>query len=107
MVSSMLIFLIWAWQGIILEDVSTNSSGNITEFEFSFPNSSKIVSRDGSLCTGSKLHNMFRKVSQVMFPRDLVIRTYIRTETWDLQQAKDSAYNMMQVFMSGGFDEVI
>lgn len=91
------IYLMWAWQGVIMDDVNIDFEIPAMVIHLSVPNRSDLRDKDGHEMSGNylmeKVTNIAKSLSYSFKARqdiDIVFKPELRDEWWHKEYAKDS-----------------
>lgn len=105
-ISSTLPLLIWAYEGVVLEDVSTNLDQAITQMRFSYPTSSDLeTNTPGQKLQDKLLRHLFIQLAHDIFPPQVQISIESRDEHWTVDKGKEEVRLMMKIISTTGLME--
>ena len=102
-ISDFAIYFIWAYQGVLMDDVNLDFEEPGLIVHLSIPNRSDLKDAKGKELSGTYLENLVKKVTtslsmsfQLSQGINLIFETEIRDEWWHKEYAKNSIPEVLQ-----------
>ena len=102
------IYFIWAYQGVIIDDVNLDIESFALKINLTIPSASEITDMSGNELSGEYLKNKVQKIANSLSYSfkmrqdvDIIFDIIIRNEYWKREYAKNSVQEVMDRLING------